>query len=83
MYTTIVLRRIQRLQICNISTDARSTLMFFFLMFLLIKAFDMVRDQKASLETIIQLGFDRVLTSGGESNTLEGASRLKELIIQV
>ena len=83
MYTTIVLRRIQRLQICNISTDARSTLMFFFLMFLLIKAFDMVRDQKASLETIIQLGFNRVLTSGGESNTLEGASRLKELIIQV
>ena len=43
----------------------------------------MVRDQKASLETIIQLGFDRMLTSGGESNTLEGASRLKELIIQV
>ena len=83
MYTTIVLRRIQRLQICKISTDAKSTLMFFFLMFLLIKAFDMVRDQKASLETIIQLGFDRMLTSGGESNTLEGASRLKELIIQV
>ena len=57
--------------------------MFFFLIFLLIKAFDMVRDQKAALETIIQLGFDRVLTSGGESNTLEGASRLKELVIQV
>lgn len=57
--------------------------MFYFLMFFRIKAFDMVRDQQVALETIIKLGFDRVLTSGGESNVLKGASRLKELVIQV
>ncbi|XP_028413554.1 copper homeostasis protein cutC homolog [Dendronephthya gigantea] len=46
------------------------------------RAFDMVYDQRSSLEVIINLGFDRILTSGGKSSVLEGASRLKSLVIQ-
>ena len=43
----------------------------------------MLRDHKAALETIIQLGFDRVLTSGGEPSVSVGILRLKDLVIQV
>lgn len=46
------------------------------------RAFDRVRDQAAALETLIGLGVTRVLTSGGAATGLEGADRLRELVIQ-
>lgn len=46
-------------------------------------AFDMVYDQSSSLEVIIKLGFDRILTSGGKPDALVGAFRLKSLVNQV
>lgn len=46
------------------------------------KAFDDTRDQRAALETAIDLGFDRVLTSGGSAGAAEGAGRLAELVAQ-
>ncbi|SIQ28883.1 copper homeostasis protein [Alkalispirochaeta americana] len=44
------------------------------------RAFDMVQDPFAALETIISLGFDRILSSGQEASVLEGASRLRDLV---
>lgn len=44
------------------------------------RAFDMTRDAFASLETLIRLGADRVLTSGLEPSVMEGLFTLKELI---
>ncbi|CAB4026110.1 copper homeostasis cutC homolog, partial [Paramuricea clavata] len=46
------------------------------------RAFDMVPDQSAALEVIINLGFDRILTSGGKPDVLQGAPRLKDLVNQ-
>lgn len=46
------------------------------------RAFDMTRDGKASLETLIKLGATRVLTSGLEPTVPEGAKLLKELVQQ-
>ena len=43
----------------------------------------MVPDQTSALEVIINLGFDRILTSGGKPDALQGASRLKALVNQV
>jgi copper homeostasis protein len=43
----------------------------------------MVPDQSAALEVIINLGFDRVLTSGGKADVLQGASHVKDLVDQV
>jgi copper homeostasis protein len=43
------------------------------------RAFDMCRDPKQALEQLVQLGVDRVLTSGQESSVLEGL----ELICQL
>jgi copper homeostasis protein len=43
------------------------------------RAFDQCFDFKNSLEQIIDLGFERILTSGQESNVSEGLSKLKEL----
>jgi copper homeostasis protein len=43
----------------------------------------MVPDQSAALEVIINLGFDRVLTSGGKADVLQGASHVKDLVNQV
>lgn len=40
------------------------------------KAFDEVADQEAALEQAIELGFDRILTSGGADTALAGAGRL-------
>lgn len=48
-----------------------------------VTAFDMVPDQGAALEVLINLGFNRILTSGGKSDVVQGASRLKELVNQV
>jgi copper homeostasis protein len=44
------------------------------------KAFDQVRDQFEALETLIALGVDRILTSGGRPTALEGVSTLAALV---
>lgn len=46
------------------------------------RAFDAARDQASALETIIALGCERVLTSGGEATALAGAARIAELVRQ-
>ncbi|MBN3273829.1 CUTC protein, partial [Polyodon spathula] len=47
------------------------------------RAFDMVRDPVVALETLIALGFERVLTSGGDTSALEGLPLIKKLVEQV
>ncbi|NXG46458.1 CUTC protein, partial [Psilopogon haemacephalus] len=47
------------------------------------RAFDMVHDPMVALETLISLGFERVLTSGCDSSALEGLSLIKRLAEQV
>jgi copper homeostasis protein len=44
------------------------------------RAFDMTADPFAALETLIDLGVDRVLTSGQEETCLEGLPLLAELV---
>lgn len=46
------------------------------------RAFDATPDLFASLETLITLGFTRILTSGGSDTALEGASTLRRLVEQ-
>jgi copper homeostasis protein len=46
------------------------------------RAFDAVRDPQAELELLIEIGVDRVLTSGGAASALEGAAKLKRLVDQ-
>lgn len=46
-------------------------------------AFDMVCDPMAALETLLTLGFERVLTSGCDSSALEGLPLIKQLIDEV
>lgn len=46
------------------------------------RAFDMTSDLEGSLELIISLGFQRVLTSGGDSSALEGLPMISKLIKQ-
>jgi len=46
------------------------------------RAFDVARDQTRALETIIALGCERVLTSGGEATALDGAQRIAALVEQ-
>ncbi len=43
------------------------------------RAFDMCRDPYQALETLIELGVDRVLTSGQEESVIEGIELIKEL----
>jgi copper homeostasis protein len=43
------------------------------------RAFDMVRDPAGALEVLINLGVDRVLTSGQGSTAIEGLACLKHL----
>ena len=43
----------------------------------------MVHDPVAALETLLTLGFERVLTSGCDSSALEGLPLIKRLIDQV
>lgn len=43
------------------------------------RAFDMCRDPRAALETLIQLGVERVLTSGQEASVIEGLEVIQEL----
>ncbi|HZQ08503.1 MAG TPA: copper homeostasis protein CutC [Anaerolineae bacterium] len=44
------------------------------------KAFDVTRDPFEALETLIELGIDRVLTSGQEASVIEGLDVVKELV---
>lgn len=44
------------------------------------RAFDVARDPEASLKVLIELGTDRLLTSGQEPNALEGAPLIRRLI---
>ncbi len=46
------------------------------------RAFDVCHDLRTSLETLIALGFVRVLTSGGEPTAVEGVEMLEELVAQ-
>lgn len=43
-------------------------------------AFDMCEDPKATLDDLISLGFQRVLTSGQDTSALEGLPLIKELV---
>jgi copper homeostasis protein len=44
------------------------------------RAFDMTRDPMASLDTLVELGVHRVLSSGQEPSVLEGLDLLTELV---
>jgi copper homeostasis protein len=44
------------------------------------KAFDQVSDQLEAIDVLLDLGFDRVLTSGGRSTALEGVEMLCALV---
>ncbi|MET4674669.1 MULTISPECIES: copper homeostasis protein CutC [unclassified Luteibacter] len=46
------------------------------------RAFDLVPDRREALETIIDLGFERVLTSGGMQSAVAGASSIAKLVTQ-
>lgn len=46
------------------------------------RAFDMSNDFEKALEDIIEIGCERVLSSGGESSALKGAATLAKLIEQ-
>ncbi len=46
------------------------------------RAFDQLRDQSSGLERLIDLGIDRVLTSGGAQAAEAGAEQLRKLVIQ-
>jgi copper homeostasis protein len=46
------------------------------------RAFDMARDPQAALETLVELGIDRVLTSGQEASVLEGLDLITDLVRQ-
>ena len=44
------------------------------------RAFDFARDQASAVDALLDLGVDRVLTSGGAPSALEGADALKRLV---
>ncbi len=44
------------------------------------RAFDMTRDPLAALATLIELGVDRLLTSGQQATVLEGSELIAELV---
>ncbi|MES2375218.1 MAG: copper homeostasis protein CutC [Bacteroidota bacterium] len=46
------------------------------------RAFDMCNDQHQALEDIIDMGFERILTSGGRSTAVEGSRAIAELVKQ-
>lgn len=43
------------------------------------RAFDQVAEPAVALETLVQLGFTRILTSGGSDRATEGTAKLREL----
>ena len=44
------------------------------------RAFDLTRDREEALETLVSLGVDRILTSGGAPTAIEGADALAALV---
>ncbi|PYE29717.1 copper homeostasis protein CutC [Rhizobium sp. PP-CC-3A-592] len=44
------------------------------------RAFDLVPEQAAALETAIDLGFERILTSGGEKTAAQGMAAIADLV---
>jgi len=46
-------------------------------------AFDMAKDPFTTLEIVIKLGFERVLTSGRDSSALEGLPTIRQLVEKV
>jgi len=46
------------------------------------RAFDLVRDPRRTLDDVIALGCERVLTSGGQARAPEGAALIRELVAQ-
>lgn len=46
------------------------------------RAFDMTRDPRQALEDCIEVGFDRILTSGQKPQAVEGVELIRELIQQ-
>jgi copper homeostasis protein len=44
------------------------------------RAFDLCADLNQAMEDIIELGFDCILTSGGKTTAIEGASKIAQLI---
>lgn len=46
------------------------------------RAFDMTRDPRQALEDCIELGFDRILTSGHQLQAIRGVDLIRELIQQ-
>jgi len=44
------------------------------------RAFDLCADMFQALEDVIELGFDCILTSGGKTTAIEGASKIAQLI---
>ncbi len=44
------------------------------------RAFDLCHDQEKAVEAIIELGFERILTSGGQVNALVGAAQIATLV---
>ena len=44
------------------------------------RAFDLTNDPRAALETLVELGVERVLTSGQEKSVLEGLELVTELV---
>lgn len=44
------------------------------------RAFDLIPDHLAGLETVIALGYERILTSGGQTSALEGSETLAQLV---
>ncbi len=46
------------------------------------RAFDQVRDQDEALELLVSLQVDHILTSGGAETAVQGAGRLKSLVVR-
>jgi len=44
------------------------------------RAFDLVPDMDAALEQAVELGFERILSSGGQPKAMDGADVLKRLV---
>ena len=41
-----------------------------------------VQDPKSALDTLIEIGFDRLLTSGQEPTAIEGKETIRNLVLQ-
>jgi len=46
------------------------------------RAFDQLTDPRAALDVLMEMGVSRVLTSGGAPSAVEGADRIKGLVIR-